>query len=170
MPPSFVLRVAPFAFLLVLLVVAGCAPTGYGVRVPWPDERVVVERSRPSTSARSVRVVRRVENDAARYARDVRRVAGLTPRQERAVRDVLTDRTLLLLERTDPRDHPFVYPFPRRGAERDRVVARWWRDSDRAVERLLDRRQRRAYQEYVRALERPERVVRRGPPRTARWP
>jgi hypothetical protein len=156
MPRSLRLCLAPLAFLLFALAGSGCAATGYGT-IPRPSDGVIVSRPAPPPPVRSARVYRRAETDAARYARDMRPFVGLTARQERAVREILADRTVALLDRTHPRDHPFVYPFPRRAHERDRLVQRWWRDSDRAVERVLDRQQRRAYQDYVRSLQRQDR-------------
>lgn len=147
-----------FAWLfagLFAIGLTGCAAYGLDTR---PSDRIVINRpgaqTPPPARTVSTREARRVQSDARRYANDLRRPLRLDRRQQAAIERILTDRAVQTLDRTRARDREAVYPFPRRAAERNRTVQRWWRDSDRAIERVLDRDQRRAYQNYVRAQER----------------
>jgi hypothetical protein len=151
------------AALLILTAgfLVGCAPLGAGVY--WPSDRGVVHRPAPPVA--NARLYHRADQDAARYARDVSRYVRLSPHQQRQVRAILADRAHHLLDRTHPHDHQYVYPFPRQVGERDRTVQRWWRDSDRAIERVMDSHQRRAYRDVVRSYERPSHQRQRPPQR-----
>jgi hypothetical protein len=153
-----------FLLLLVAGVVAGCAPTGVGVR--YPTERVI-QRPASTTSApaaRSAALYRRADSDAQRYVREVDRAVRLSRHQQRELRVLLHERTHHLLDRTRPVDHALVYPFPRRAGERERTVRRFWQDTDRAIERTLSSSPRRAYRDWVRHNERQASNDRRARP------
>jgi hypothetical protein len=137
------------ALVLVLLagaLTAGCLPHGYGAH--RTSDRAVVRT--PPPPPRSAPLYNRTDRDANAYARQLARPLRLSPMQQRQVRDVVSRRTFELLDRTRSRDHHQVYPFPRRANDRSRAVQRYWRDTDRAIERVLAPEQRRAYRNYVR--------------------
>ena len=97
-----------------------------------------------------------VRRDVDRYVDDVDRAVRLDRRQADDVARLLEDRTYDLLERGRRDDrygdrYGADYPFPRARASRD--LDRWWDDADRAIERVLDGRQRDAYRRFVRDLE-----------------
>lgn len=112
------------------------------IRYPAPNRgEPVYERNR---DVRRTAEWRRADNDARRYAHRLDRDLGLTTRQEHRIRDLLEGRTYDLLYRTSPRDHRYVYPFPR---SYDRAgAANWWERTDRLIDRQLDRYQRAEYQ------------------------
>jgi len=91
---------------------------------------------------------RTLDRDAARYAREVDRAVGLRGRQSREVEQLVRDRARRLLQQTPPRTHRAVYPFPRN--ERNATARRWWDDTDRAIERTLNSRQRDLYRRFTR--------------------
>lgn len=88
----------------------------------------------------------RVDYDVDRYVDWLYDELRLHRQQARRIDRLLTDRTHDLLDRSRPGEHHRVYPFPRRDANRmSRTVHRWWSTADRAIERHLDRQQRRHY-------------------------
>jgi hypothetical protein len=94
-----------------------------------------------------------VDRDADRYTDFLDRELGLDGSQERSVEAVLEHRAEDLLRRTHPRDHRYVYPFPR-DQRLSGTARRWWDDVDREIERYLDRRQRDEYRYIASDLER----------------
>ncbi len=97
------------------------------------------------------REYRRISSDAADYARRVDASLRIGSSQERRIRDLLTDRTARLLERTNARDHSRVYPFPRRFSGESGAARSFWSSADRDIERILGRRDADVYRRYVRA-------------------
>jgi hypothetical protein len=91
--------------------------------------------------------------DADRYADLLDRELGLDGRQERDVEILLEQRVEGLLRNTHPRDHRYVYPFPR-DQRLSATARRWWDDTDRTLNRYLDARQRDEYRYIARDLER----------------
>lgn len=93
----------------------------------------------------------RVHDDARRHVRYLDRELRLDRRQAERIHRILVDRTYRLLDQTRPRDHRYVYPFPRR-FDRDQpsVTRRWWARTDRSVASVLSRRQKEWYREMVR--------------------
>ena len=79
----------------------------------------------------------------------------LDRRQQQRIQRVLGERTYRLLDRTRPRDHAYVYPFPRRQDRRyeDAPTDRWWRSVDSEIEHTLTRRQREAYRTLTRRYD-----------------
>lgn len=158
------------AFRLVLLLsvgaatlTAGCMPLGT-TRYPdsrrpdarYPDTRRYPDAQRyPDTRTAQRAIYTRAARDADRYVRALDREIGLDRRQERRIRDLLADRAYDRVARKARRDRDRYYPFPRRAA--DRRNRSWWSNTDRKIERLLDRRQRHAYRDVVRDHARVER-------------
>jgi hypothetical protein len=99
-----------------------------------------------------------VRRDVDRYLRDVDRAVRLDPRQERDLGRLLEDRAYDFSRRGRydrdryDRDRYVDSPFPR-SRNSSREVQRWWSDTDRAIERRLDRRQRDAYRRFVRRFD-----------------
>lgn len=143
-------RIPPFPTFVLLaalaVLAAGCAP--YSIGREGHHRRTRTERVVHRTPARAA-VYRRVPNDARQYTRQLDRALRLNRRQEQAIERLLVDRTVALLDRTNPRLHARVYPFPRQRAD-SREARRWWRDTDRRIERVLDKRQRRVYRDAAR--------------------
>lgn len=133
------------ALALLAALAAGCMP----YTIEGRHHRARTERVAHRPPARSAALYRRVPADARQHARQLGRALRLDRRQERAVERLLVERTAALLEGTSPRLHALVYPFPRLRAE-SREARRWWRETDRRIERVLDRRQRRAYRDALR--------------------
>lgn len=142
--------------LLVLAVVAaGCATTVYDTR--YPDRRYP-DRRQPDTRRvdhRTSRYYQHVEGDVRAYVRTLDRHLRLDRRQQQRIQRLLGERTYRLLDRTRPREHARVYPFPRRTDHRyrDTATERWWRTLDAQIERTLDRRQRDAYRSITRRYD-----------------
>ena len=135
-----------------LVVLGGCADLGYaqgpyGARYPTTNR--TSDRGRADDYSRTTQY-RRISSDAADYARRLDASLGLGNGQERRIRDLLIDRTARLLQRTNPRDHRAVYPFPRRFSGDSRAARSFWSSADRDIERILDRRDADAYRTYVR--------------------
>ncbi|MGB3542722.1 MAG: hypothetical protein WBA11_07360, partial [Rubrivirga sp.] len=136
-----------------LVALSGCAGLGnYGNNDYYGNDRYGNDRyedgrygnDRYNNRGRSA-FHRRVERDARRYVNDLDRYLRISNREERAIRDLLIDRTYRLLDQTNVRRHRDVYPFPRRGR-----AQRWWAQTDRQVERILDRRFHEPYGYYNR--------------------
>lgn len=83
---------------------------------------------------------------ADRYLNDLDRAVRLDRRQEERVRELLYDRVYRFEDRS--RGGRYESPFPRR-ARPSREVDRFWRDTDRAIERQLNRGQRRDYERFT---------------------
>ncbi len=125
-----------FLALWALPLLAGCAAYGHEG----------IYREAPYYDAPRRSHYQRVEQDARRYAHRLDGALHLSRRQEQRIRRLLADRAYALLDRTRPSDHRYVYPFPRRyHRQANRRVARWWRETDRRIESLLDRRQLRSF-------------------------
>ena len=90
---------------------------------------------------------RDVRRGAERYVDQVDRAVRLDRRQERRVYDLLEDRAVRYA-----RDRRSASPFPRR-ARQSRDADRFWRDADRRIERVLDRRQRDRYRRFTRQFD-----------------
>ncbi|HEX9952335.1 MAG TPA: hypothetical protein VGB53_11240 [Rubricoccaceae bacterium] len=135
-----------------VVALAGCSELGYAQdvynRIPGSTSRDRYERT--DDYARTTEY-RRITSDAADYARRVDDALRIGSAQERRIRDLLTDRTARLLQRTSPRDHQAVYPFPRRFSGDSRAARAFWTTADRDIERLLDRQDADLYRRYVRA-------------------
>lgn len=135
-----------FVLLLLAGLAAGCATFDdlYREVERYPDD-VYRDSRYPDPNHNEVR------RDVQRYVRDVDRAVRLDSRQERRLEDLLEDRTYRTLER-DRYDRRSAYPFPR-SRRPSREVERWWRDTDRAIERTLSRRQRDEYRRFVRRFD-----------------
>ncbi len=163
-------RWASFALLGLLgLSLSACTTAGV-LGGPYPGQsraprtpRPVYDRPGPDRSPNDVRRTaeyRRIRQDAARYANLLKRELRLNNRQESAIQRLLIDRTEHLLQRTRPRDHRNVYPFPR-NQRLPRAARSWWNTTDRQIERSLTERQRREYRTIARDLDRDGRYDRR---------
>ena len=134
------------------LSLAGCAELGYARdvydRIPGRTSRDRYERTDDYSRTTEYR---RTTSDAADYARRVGGALRVGSGQESRIRDLLTDRTARLLQRTSPRDHRAVYPFPRRFSDDSRAARAFWATTDRDIERLLGREDADVYRRYVRA-------------------
>lgn len=135
---AIVLGVAALAPALV-----GCAATdplwGRSLPVPYPGDN-----RRPDYDDR-YGYAARVDRDADAYVDDLDRQLGLSGMQEMAARRIVRDRARDLLRRTSAYEHHRIYPFPR-GANWDASeVRRFWEDTDRQIERVLNARQRDEY-------------------------
>lgn len=141
------MRLLLFAFVAVSL--SGCL--GLGLDDLYRD----VERWDPRTSdSRTDRYDTDVRRDVDRYLRDVDRAVRLDRRQEQEIGRILEDRAYDFTRRGRyDRDRYVDSPFPR-GRTSSREVERWWDDTDRAIERRLQRRQRDDYREFVRRYDR----------------
>ena len=96
---------------------------------------------------------RDVRRGAERYVDRVDRAVRLDRRQERRVYDLLEDRAVRYASRGRyDRDRSGASPFPRR-ARQSRDADRFWRDADRRIERVLDRRQRDRYRRFTRQFD-----------------
>ena len=102
---------------------------------------------------RSTSQYRHIRRDADRYADLLDRELRLSGRQERAIEHILRERAEDKLRRTHPRDHRQVYPFPR-DQRMSRSAQNWWQNTDRQIERHLNRNQRAEYRHIARDLER----------------
>ena len=125
-------------FLLAVLVLVGCAPPSASWRGaqrypgPWGG---------PSPNRDLVEIRRDVDG----YVAEVTEAVGLDEDQERAIADLVEDRTLRVLETArDPRS---AYPFPRRTDPPS--VAIWWRETDRAIAQYLTEAQVPAYRGFI---------------------
>ena len=96
---------------------------------------------------------RHIRRDADRYADLLDRELRLSNRQERAIETILRRRAEDKLRRTHPRDHRHAYPFPR-DQRMSRSAHTWWQNTDRQIERHLNRHQRAEYRYIARDLER----------------
>ena len=134
------------------LSLAGCAELGYARdaydRIPGRTSRDRYERTDDYSRTTEYR---RITSDTDDYARRVGTALRVDGGQERRIRDLLTDRTARLLQRTNSRDHRAVYPFPRRFSGDSRAARDFWATADRDIERLLGRQDADAYRRYVRA-------------------
>ena len=142
----------PLAALAGLVVLSGCAGLGYyGDDGHHGNDRYGNGRYEDGRYDRRYDdrggsgYYRRVERDARAYADDLDRYLRISNREERAIRELLVYRTYDLLDRTSARRHRDVYPFPR-----SHRAQRWWAQTDREVERLLDRRYHEPYGYYNR--------------------
>lgn len=136
------IRSGTFLALLALpLLATGCAATyaqgGYAHRDTRYDT--------PVTS----RYYHRVERDVRGYIRHLDRHLRLHRRQERHLHQMLTTRVFNRLDRSHRAEHDRVYPFPRTYGNRGNNT-RWWRETDRIIERTLNHRQARAYRALTR--------------------
>lgn len=136
-------------FLLALLV-AGCSTFGYPTR--YPDSRYPDPRRAPDTRRAGAAVHVRVAQDADRYVQVLDRRVRMNQNQERRIHRLLTERAFERVARRSSRDQARYYPFPRRTD--DRHNRSWWKSTDRQIERVLDRRQRRVHRDLVRSFER----------------
>jgi hypothetical protein len=118
---------------------------------PYPRRGPVVYG--PADDYRRTPEYRRIGRDADAYADFLDRELRLSRDQERAVEHVLERRADGLLRSVHPRDHRYVYPFPR-SPRLDGTARRWWDDADREIERYLSRSQRGAYRYIAADLER----------------
>ena len=160
-------RLALLVFVAAGALAAGCTPTG-ATRYPdsrYPDsrrpdarypDRYPDSRRYPDARRTSPAVYARVTSDADRYVRSLDRRLRLDRRQERLIRDLLADRAYDRVARRSRRDAERYYPFPRRAE--DRRNRDWWRSTDRKIERVLDRRQRRIYRDMLQDRERAHRA------------
>ena len=134
------------------LSLAGCAELGYARdvynRMPGRTSGDVYDRNGDYSRTDEYR---RITSDAADYARRVGGALRVGSGQESRIRDLLTDRTARLLQRTNSRDHRAVYPFPRRFSGDSRAARDFWATADRDIERLLGRQDADVYRRYVRA-------------------
>ncbi len=94
---------------------------------------------------------RSIRRDADRYADFLDHELHLSRRQERNIERLLRDRTRELLRHTQPRDHHYVYPFPRNN--RAQSVRQWWNRTDSYIERTLNPHQRHEYRHLARSFE-----------------
>ena len=127
------------AVLAGLVALTGCADLGYLGNGRYDDydrgsDGYYGDRGRYDGD------YRRVERDASVYANEIDRYVGVSNREERAIRDVLLRLTYRQLDRGG------AYPFPRRRG----YAERFWRQADRDIERVLDRRYREPYRYYNR--------------------
>ena len=113
----------------------------------YPDSRYPDDYGR-NDDYRTTSEYRSVERDVDRYTDRLDRALRLSTSQERRVEALLRDRTYDLLRRTRRDEHRYVYPFPRN--DNDRYTQRWWDDTDRAIEGVLDRRQRDEHRRLTR--------------------
>ena len=138
--------------LAAALSLAGCAELGYARdvynRMPGRTSGDVYGRNGDYSRTDEYR---RITSDAADYARRVGGALRVGSGQESRIRDLLTDRTARLLQRTNQRDHQAVYPFPRRFSDDGRAARAFWATTDRDIERLLGREDADVYRRYVRA-------------------
>ena len=137
----------------VVVALAGCSDLGYARDVynRVPGRTTDGRYDRRTDDYSRTPEYRRISSDAADYARRVDASLRIGNGQERRIRDLLADRTARLLQRTNPRDHRAVYPFPRRFSGDSRAARSFWASADRDIERILDRRDADAYRRYVRA-------------------
>lgn len=131
----------------LVLVGIGCS-TSYGQGTVY-DRRVPDYRRGDRHQSR---YYDRVHHDVREYVRIMDRRLRLDPRQQQRIHHLLDDRAERLLDRTHPRDHAYVYPFPRRldNRRQNQHLERWWLDADRQIERQLDRYQRDEYRYMTR--------------------
>ena len=144
--------IRPTLLVLALAALSGCAELGtiqdvYRQRTPDRSSSGRYDRDDYARTAE----YRRITGDAADYARRVDDALRIGSGQERRIRDLLTDRTARLLQRTSARDHRDVYPFPRRFSGDSRAARTFWTQADRDIERLLGRADADTYRGYVRA-------------------
>lgn len=149
--------------LVALVVLSGCSVVE-AQRYPTPRRGGTVYRPADYRADRyDVRRSdewRRVQRDVREYVRYLDRELGLGERQEYRIADILERRTYQLLERDRGYYSRDVYPFPRRFGQnrfRNRDVAYFWRDADRRVERILDRRQTQQHRRLVEGRHRGSR-------------
>ncbi|HLT48536.1 MAG TPA: hypothetical protein VK002_14985 [Rubricoccaceae bacterium] len=150
-------RWTPLALLALLAVgLSACTTFGYpgypgggypGDRYPGPG------RPYPGGDYRQTPEYRSIGREADRYTDLLDRELGLNGTQERSIEALLERRAEGLLRNTHPRDHRYVYPFPR-DQRLSAAARRWWDDTDREINRYLDRRQRDEYRYIARDLER----------------
>lgn len=150
-------RWTPLA-LLALLGLSACTTLGFpgypGDRYPYPDDRRYPDPVYgPGGDYRSTPEYRSIGREADRYTDFLDRELGLNGGQERSIQIILERRAEDLLRHTDPRDHRYVYPFPR-DQRLSATARRWWDDADRDINRYLDPRQRDEYRTIARDLER----------------
>lgn len=114
--------------------------------------------------ARRSQEYNRLRRDARQYTNLLDRELRLNGRQERAIERLLIERAENTLYRSDRRDNrryqQQAYPFPR-DTRLSSSAQRWWNGTDRRIERVLDRNQRREYRYIARDLERYGRYDRR---------
>lgn len=139
---------AAAALFVVAFLGSGCTVGAGGILLP-PQQRPVGAH-RPAPPVHSVHLYHRADRDARTYTRQVARAVRLSAYQQRVIHDIVSHRAFDLLDRTHPRDLRYVYPFPRRAYEHERLARRFWREVDREIERVLNPHQRRAYREFVR--------------------
>ena len=126
------------ALLAIPLLAAGCAGYPYQVGVAY---ETIHPEARPAS-----RYYNRLDRDVRGYVNHLDHRLRLNRRQEQRIRRLLQNRAYDLLERTARSEHARVYPFPRHEAGRAHPIARrWWQETDRRIESLLNRRQVRAY-------------------------
>ena len=134
-------------FLLAVLAVsvAGCSSID--------DLYRQAERAGSRTTDGRYSDSRDLRRDVDRYVRSVDRAVRLDRRQERRVFELLEDRAYRYASRGRyDRDRRAASPFPRT-ARPSRDAERFWRDADRRIERVLDRRQRDRYRDFTRRFE-----------------
>lgn len=155
-------RLSPLAGLALLAVgLSACTTLGF----PYPDDGRYPDGRYPDNRRypgpvydrdgdyQQTTEYRSIGRDADAYTDLLDHELGLDGSQESLVERVLERRAEDLLRRTHPRDHRYVYPFPR-DPRRSDTARRWWEDADREIERYLDSRQRDEYRYIARDLER----------------
>jgi hypothetical protein len=153
-------RLPPLALLALLAAgLSGCATLGlpdYGYPDGYPDRRYPDDRypgqGYPGDYHQTTEY-RSIGRDAERYTDLLDRELGLNGSQEYSIERVLEGRAERLLRSTHPRDHRYVYPFPRDQRLSD-TARRWWDDTDREINRYLDGYQRDEYRYIAGDLER----------------
>ena len=97
------------ALATLVLVGIGCSTT-YGQGTVY-DRRVPDYRRGDRHQSR---YYDRLHHDVREYVQVMDRRLRLDQRQQQRIHRLLDDRAGRLLDRTHPRDHAYVYPFPRR--------------------------------------------------------
>ncbi|MDX1420122.1 MAG: hypothetical protein R3181_09155 [Rubricoccaceae bacterium] len=150
-------RWSPLALLALAFGLSACSTLGYPGGYPYPGDRYPDGRHGPVYDRHGdvyrTPEYRSVGRDADRYTDLLDRELGLNGGQENTIERILERRAEDLLRRTPPRDHRYVYPFPR-GTRLSATARRWWDDADREINRYLDYRQRDEYRYIARDLER----------------
>ena len=140
-----------FLFAALALFVSGCGSL----------DDIYRQNDRYGHRTADSRASNEVRRDVGRYVREVDRAVRLDRRQERQIFELLEDRAYRAATRgRADRNRRDAYPFPR-SARPSREAERFWRDADRRIERVLDRRQRDRYRDFTDRFERRDRRDRR---------
>jgi len=124
------------------LLLMGCAAYAYEGPVAYETVHRGPDAQNP--------YVHRVDRDVHAYVQRLDRRLRLTPRQQQRLNGLLKERTYDLLHRTRRAQHDRVYPFPRRSGRTAYYAGRWWNETDRRIENVLNRRQIREYRALTR--------------------